>query len=354
MQDSSTPSILFYTSPDPSLRRIRVLFLLWNRQVSRLLPPLEAIAIENARYIDIPIPPINYIIYMQLHGWVRSNKILQGTEDTRERIKRSNFATDILFLLPMAAKKHMKFLWLPRNFRYILQENANQFVNACPNTYSDWITMGVGVEHSSGQYLEPSDDVTQGPRSRSGDLSKPTQSVRSGWGSCPGTPRTLDVNEGYPLDNSRPSTPVDSYTFQDDYHGTLSSPGNGQQYRCAAPKRSTSPWRSNVFCFIKIAFLLQSSLFLLDRSIRKRIGSMGIWAELHVADQILTNSLSEPLASSRTLNAYIGRAIHWYLTLCFVIVSCSVLLEILRIAVHILFRSLVLFSCFSIVSLLCV
>lgn len=141
------PPLLYYLSPNPLIKRFRVIFLLWTSQVSQVVPTLDISTLLTTYPTAISIPPIPYILYMQLHSWTWFDSLLQRDPDNRRASrKRSNSANDVIFLLPLAFESYTKFRWLSENFMAKLQENANRFIRAHPRTYTQWVAMNVEVE----------------------------------------------------------------------------------------------------------------------------------------------------------------------------------------------------------------
>jgi hypothetical protein len=140
------PPLLFY-NPLSSDKKIRVLFLpLWTRHAKENIPPLLVEEIAPNRS-TVPIPPLPFVLYLQIHGWVRNNNLARQNLANRQACtKRDNFAHDINFLLTRAAKRHADFEWLPEELGKRLVDAAHAFVREYPATRKTWSALGVKVE----------------------------------------------------------------------------------------------------------------------------------------------------------------------------------------------------------------
>ncbi|KAF8608292.1 hypothetical protein BDV93DRAFT_586550 [Ceratobasidium sp. AG-I] len=143
------PPALFY-KPQNSLWKIRVFFLpLWTRHSKENIPSLDydEVVEPKGRY-TVPVAPLPFLIYLQLHGWAWNHSLArQSPANKRANAKRDNFASDLGFLLPLAAKRRAHFDWLPDEFKERLKNSANDLVQEFPALCQDWSKMGVsGVE----------------------------------------------------------------------------------------------------------------------------------------------------------------------------------------------------------------
>ncbi|KAF8608293.1 hypothetical protein BDV93DRAFT_519337 [Ceratobasidium sp. AG-I] len=82
-----------------------------------------------------------------MHGWAWNDSILQQNPGNRQACKRcSNFASDVVFLLPLAADSDTQFQWLAEKFMSTLQANANKFLGTHPEVYKHWVALGIEVD----------------------------------------------------------------------------------------------------------------------------------------------------------------------------------------------------------------
>ncbi|KAG8746027.1 hypothetical protein FRC10_006366 [Ceratobasidium sp. 414] len=144
---SPLPPLLYYKVPG-SRRKLRVFFLpLRTRHTQQNIPVIGVEEAEPKRQSIVPIPPLLFILYLQMHGWVWNiNRLLKTPLNQNARTKGDNFAHDICALLPWAVKKHLHFDWLAEEFSHRLLDAANRFVQGHPGTLSDWRALGVSVE----------------------------------------------------------------------------------------------------------------------------------------------------------------------------------------------------------------
>ena len=154
--NSHLPPLIFYT-PQHSSEKIRVFFLpLWTRHSQETTPPLDYSEVDEPKDPHtVPLAPLPFLIYLQLHGWAWNNStVRQNPRATNKRanMKRDNFANDLGYLLPLAAKRRAKFDGLRDEFKDLLKDRANDFVQEHPALCKDWARMGVsGLEVKTAQ-----------------------------------------------------------------------------------------------------------------------------------------------------------------------------------------------------------
>jgi hypothetical protein len=141
------PPFLFY-KPHSSRKKIRVFFLpLWTRHAKQNIPTLLAEEIAPKRHSAVPIPPLPFALYLQIHGWVWNNNLArQNLANQRACTKRDHFANDINFLLARAIKRHAHFEWLSEELGKRLVDAAREFMGEYPATRRDWLALGVKFE----------------------------------------------------------------------------------------------------------------------------------------------------------------------------------------------------------------
>lgn len=72
-------------------------------------------------------------------------------------MKQTNFALDIISLLPLIVKKKGHFDWLAETFRRRFVDDANSFAKAHPGTVKEWHALGVEIQ--IGKFAIPQGDI---------------------------------------------------------------------------------------------------------------------------------------------------------------------------------------------------
>ncbi|QRV84083.1 hypothetical protein RhiJN_12099 [Ceratobasidium sp. AG-Ba] len=152
--------ILVYKPVDSTVKR-RVCFIpIWTKYSKENMPELFSEETQTTRGGTVPVPPLPYQLWLQLHGWVwNTNLLRKDLNNQRAKTKQSNFALDISSLLPLVVKKKGTFDWFPEKLRESLSDDVSEFVSVYPTSAKGW--QALGIEFRSKRRETPWVDETE-------------------------------------------------------------------------------------------------------------------------------------------------------------------------------------------------
>ncbi|QRV98118.1 hypothetical protein RhiJN_26137 [Ceratobasidium sp. AG-Ba] len=142
--NSHLPPVLVYQPVDSTIKR-RVCFIpIWTNHSKENMPELTFEDTEPIGSGTVPVPPLPYQLWLQLHGWVWNTDLLRkNLNNKRAQTKQSNFALDISSLLPLVVKKKGHFDWLPDKLRQSLANDVSEFASVHPTSARGWQALGI-------------------------------------------------------------------------------------------------------------------------------------------------------------------------------------------------------------------